>query len=295
MALDAQQLQTLEAVVREGSFEAAARALRVTPSAVSQRVKALEQAAGQVLVRRAKPCQVTAAGEPLLRLAGQLALLEREALDTARGTADGSWIRAAVVVNADSLATWFLSALAALPPANRLLFDVYQDDQDYTADLLRSGTVMAAVTSQHVPVQGCRTQRLGHMRYVAVAAPGVRRQWFPDGPTPEAFAVAPMIVLNRKDHLQHRFMRTVTRRHLDPPIHYIPSVEACNRAIQLGLGWAMASVKLVADDLAAGRYEELFPGRELRVPLYWQHWRIDSAVLSTLTAAVTSAAANALH
>lgn len=294
MSLDSAQLDTFAAVVREGSFDAAARALNVTPSAVSQRIKALEQAVGQVLVRRAKPCQATEAGEPLLRLAGQLALLEREALDAAHGSRGATWTRAAIVVNADSLATWFMPALAALPPGLRLLFDVYQDDQDYTADLLRSGTVMAAVTSQHVPVQGCRVQRLGAMDYIAVAAPAFHDAWFAGGVTAEALAVAPTVLLNRKDQLQHRFMRTVTKRELDPPIHYIPAVTAFDEAIRLGLGWALVPARFAGPDLAAGRYRELIPGRRISVPLFWQHWRLESAVLTALTEAVRATAAAAL-
>ena len=60
--MDSVQLATFQAVVETGSFEAAARQLHVTPSAVSQRIKALEGSVGQVLVRRAKPCTATAAG-----------------------------------------------------------------------------------------------------------------------------------------------------------------------------------------------------------------------------------------
>jgi LysR family transcriptional regulator (chromosome initiation inhibitor) len=41
--LDGPQLAALAAVVELGSFDAAAERLHVTPSAVSQRIKALEQ------------------------------------------------------------------------------------------------------------------------------------------------------------------------------------------------------------------------------------------------------------
>lgn len=168
--LDSTQLRTLAAVVAEGSFDAAAQLLHVTPSAVSQRIKALEETVGQVLVRRARPCVATDAGRPLLRLAGQLALLEREALADARGPlAGGGLIRVAVVVNADSLATWFPAALARLPQRAGLSFDLRQDDQDHTAELLRDGSVTAAVTAQREAVQGCRVLRLGVMRYRALA------------------------------------------------------------------------------------------------------------------------------
>jgi LysR family transcriptional regulator (chromosome initiation inhibitor) len=47
MTLDPVQLATFQAVIEQGSFDAAARALHVTPSAVSQRIKALEQVVGR--------------------------------------------------------------------------------------------------------------------------------------------------------------------------------------------------------------------------------------------------------
>ncbi|GAB3816190.1 hypothetical protein GCM10027605_64820 [Micromonospora zhanjiangensis] len=158
--LDSVQLRTLAAVVAEGSFEAAARLLHVTQSAVSQRIRALEGSVGQVLVRRSRPCRATEAGRPLLRLASQFALLEGEALAEARGSLAGARTasRVAVVVNADSLATWFVDALARLPAELAVSFDIRQDDQDHTAELLRDGSVMAGVTAQREAVQGCRVR-----------------------------------------------------------------------------------------------------------------------------------------
>jgi LysR family transcriptional regulator (chromosome initiation inhibitor) len=274
--MDAVQLATFQTVIDEGSFEAAARTLHVTPSAISQRIKALEQTVGQVLVRRVKPCEPTEAGQALVRFAGQVALLEREALEAVAG---GVRTRVSVVVNADSLHTWFLPALRLMPAG--LSFDLHQDDQDYTADLLRAGTAMAAVTSQHVPVQGCRVEKLGAMRYLAVAAPDLDFQ---------DFGTTPVILLNRKDGLQHRFLATVTRRHVDPPVHYVPAAAAFVEAVRLGLGWALIPEQIARADIAAGRVADLTPGRHLDVPLYWQYWRMESAVLSALTTAVRTAA-----
>lgn len=297
MVLDSVQLATFATVTEEGSFEAAARSLHVTPSAVSQRIKALEGAVGQVLVRRTKPCQPTAAGQSLLRLAGQISLLEREALHTARGTLvqDQPRIQIAVVVNADSLATWFLTALADLPERLGLVFDVREDDQDHTAELLRDGSAMAAVTAQRAAVRGCRVERLGAMRYLAMASPDMARTRFPAGATAETFATTAMIVFNRKDQLQHRFLRSMGVRRAEPPTHHVPSVLGFTEAIRLGLGWGMMPERIAAAEIAAGRCVDVGAGRHLDVPLYWQHWRVDSDVLTTLTASVRAAAAAALR
>ncbi|GAA0507129.1 putative transcriptional regulator, LysR family protein [Paractinoplanes deccanensis] len=267
--MDFAQLATFQAVVDSGSFEAAARQLHVTPSAVSQRIKALERSVGQVLVRRAKPCVATPAGEALVRFAGQVALLEREALSQAR---DGT--RVSIVVNADSLLTWFLPALAEVPGPQ---YELHTDDQDYTADLLRSGTAMAAVTADHVAVQGCRIESLGAMRYLAVGRPGADA----------------MIVYNRKDQLQHRFLASIGLS-ADAPIHYVPAASAFVEAIRLGLGWGMVPSTIALPGIAAGHYVQKHTDTWLDVPLYWQYWRIGSVVLEELTAAVRTAAVSAL-
>jgi LysR family transcriptional regulator, chromosome initiation inhibitor len=276
--VDLVQLATFQAVIDEGSFDAAARALHVTPSAVSQRIKALEQTVGQVLVRRVKPAEPTAAGRALVRLAGQVALLEREALG-------GVGTRISVVVNADSLYTWFLPALVRFPRAG-VEFELHQDDEEHTADLLRAGTAMAAVTSSRVAVQGCRVEKLGAMRYLAVAAPGL---------SPVDPARTPMIVFNRKDRLQHRFLATLGHTDAEPPVHYIPAAAAFVDAIRLGLGWGLVPEQFAHADIAAGVYAEIAPGRHLDVPLYWQRWRMESDVLSALTVAVKEAAADVLR
>jgi LysR family transcriptional regulator (chromosome initiation inhibitor) len=249
------------------------------------------------LVQRVKPCAPTEAGQSLFRLAGQVALLEREALDAARGSLAGgrSRTRVAIVVNADSLLTWFLPALADLPAEPALSFDLHCDDQDHTAEILRAGTAMAAVTAQHVAVQGCRVESLGAMRYLAVATPGLYADHFAGGPDASSLAAAPMLVLNRKDRLQHRYLDLVTSRELDPPIHYVPAASAFVEAVRLGLGWGMVPEQIARADLAAGRCVELIPGRHLDVPLYWQYWRLESAVLGVLTAAVRTAARSALR
>lgn len=297
MALDSTQLTTFQAVIDEGSFEAAARLLHVTPSAISQRIKALEHAVGQVLVKRTKPCQATEPGQALFRLAGQLELLEREAVDAVRGplAGDRQRTRVTVVVNADSMATWFIDALTRLPGELAMTFDLLEEDQDHTIEPLREGAAMAAVTAQRRPVQGCRVARLGAMRYLAVAAPHLHQREFADGPNATNLATTPMLVFNRKDQLQHRFLERLSHRRLEPPIHYIPSVLGLLDAIRGGLGWGMVPERLVRAELDAGRCVELAPERYLDVPLYWQCWRMESATLTALTASVTAAAADALH
>jgi LysR family transcriptional regulator (chromosome initiation inhibitor) len=288
MRIDSRQLDALAAVLREGSFEAAARALHVTPSAVSQRIKGLEERVGRVLVRRGSPCTATEAGQALHRHAQQLALLEAEAL------APASQLPLAIAVNADSLATWFVPALATVAQEHAVRFDLVVDDQDHSHELLREGRVMAAVTADPHPVQGCRVERLGELRYLAVASPAFVARHLPGGPTEAALAIAPMTVFDRKDQLQARFLRRLTRRPVAPPVHHVPGTHGFIHAALHGLGWGMHPHMLVAPLLASGELVEIAPGRDLRVPLHWQSWRLDAPLLRALGDAVHAAARAAL-
>jgi LysR family transcriptional regulator (chromosome initiation inhibitor) len=306
MQLDSRQLAAFAAVLREGSFEAAARALHVTPSAVSQRIKALEDRLGRVLIRRGVPARATEAGEALECHAQQLALLEQEALagfglvdpggaaGRTRSRAAAPALPVAIAVNADSLATWFVPALAQVRRAHAVQFDLLVEDQDHSSALLRQGRVMAAVTGDPHAVQGCRIERLGRMRYLAVASPAFRDRHFGRGVDEAALAVAPMCVFNAKDDLQARFVRRLTRRRVDAPVHRVPSTHGFIHAALHGLGWGMNPEMLVAPLIASGALVEIAPGEDLEVPLFWQAWRLESPVLMALSRAVREAAAAAL-
>jgi LysR family transcriptional regulator (chromosome initiation inhibitor) len=303
MLLDHQHLAAFQAVIDEGSFEAAARVLHISRGAVSQRIRLLEERIGQVLIRRAQPCTPTQAGQALARMARQVQLLHGETLrELGRWPADAR-SQIAIAVNADSLATWFLAALAPAAQSAGVVFDVRVDDQDHTAALLRDGTVLAAVTAQPVPVQGCRVEKLGAMRYLAVCSQAFKRQWFTGGVNAQTLAVAPHLVFNRKDALQAAFIRQLLERDKrrfagalpKPPAHYIPASAGFLEAAALGLGWGMVPETMAAEALQHGLVQELVPARYVDVPLHWQHWRLDSAALRALTAGVKAAAKKALR
>ena len=304
MQIDSRQLAAFAAVLREGSFEAAARRLHVTPSAVSQRIKLLEERLGRILIRRGAPCVATEAGQALQRHAQQLQLLEAQALApfglvAARGArgpaAAAARLPLAIAVNADSLATWFAPALAAVHDAHAVSFELLVEDQDHSSELLRQGRAMAAVTADPRAVQGCSVLRLGAMRYLAVASPAFMRRHFATGVDAQTLARAPCNVFNRKDALQSRFLRRLTRRTLQPPQHQVPSTHGFIHAALQGIGWGMNPEVLVAPLLARAELVEIAPGHTLEVPLFWQHWRLDSDVMRLLTASVDAAAAAMLR
>ena len=287
---DPAQLAALAAVHRRGTFEAAAADLHVTPSAISQRIKALEEAAGTLLLSRGQPCTATQAGLRLVRHHDEIALLTRQLAEDLPGLTPGpATLR--IAVNADSLATWVVPALAA---TEGLLFHLVIDDQDVSQDWLKRGEVVAAITAHPGPLQGCDTIPLGALRYRATASPGFAARWFPAGPTPGALARAPALVYSREDRLQHRWTEALTGRRLTMPAHMLASSQGFVDAALAGLGWGMNPEPLVVAHIAAGRLVDLAPLRPLDVALHWQFTRLAAPTLAPLTKAIRAEAARTL-
>lgn len=296
--LDYAGLEALAAVVREGSFERAARKLHVSPSAVSQRIKLLEERVGQVLVLRGQPCSGTDAGRRLCLHLEQVALLENDlrrknpelvpegqtALPTLK-----------LAVNADSLSTWFMDAMSAFTRDGNELLDISIDDQDHTAKRIREGEVLAAVTATSSAIPGCNTWPLGRMRYVAAASPDFIRRYLKDGITPEAMARTPMMSYGRKDSLQDQWLQRLgAEGRRNTPRHFLPSNQGYTRACELGMGWGMHPPLMIGAQLAEGSLVELLPGNDLDIPMYWAHARNAQASLQRLTDCVIQAAAACL-
>ena len=281
-------------IVQTGSFEGAAKALNVSPSAVSQRVKQLEERLGAVLVERGNPCLATEKGAWLCRHIEHVGMLEAELMRHLPGLVSPASptqrVMVNVAVNADSLGTWFLAAAAEFARGSGHLLNIAIDDEDHTADWLRRGRVLAAVTSLAKPVQGCQVRPLGRLRYLATTSPGYMDRHFPAGVSLEAIADAPALTFNQKDRLQHEWLRQAFGGDVDFPTHWVASTQGFVDASLAGMGWALNPVQLVREHLAAGRLRELVPGASLERPLYWQVNRLVAGPLSDLTRNVLATA-----
>ena len=299
--LDYAALNALAAVVREGSFERAARALNVTPSAVSQRIRALEERAGCVLVVCDQPCYATDAGRALCQHLDRVRLLEHElqgALPAALMAEDGGdeapRVPLPLAVNADSLGTWFAPAVARFAAGAPVLLQLSVDDQDHTAEWLRSGAVLAAVTGVGSAPAGFSSQPLGAMRYVAAASPAFVARYFAQGVNAASLARAPSLQFNAKDALQARWVERQCGAQPALPRHNVPSLQAFVATCVAGMGWAMQPQTLIQAELQAGTLVELVPRTPLDVPLHWQQARAGSVLLEGLTRCVMAAARGAL-
>lgn len=285
MELPRDLLRTLVAAIDAGTLDGAAQTLALTPSAVSQRIRALERQLGRVLLTRTRPVRPTPDGTVLLRLGRQLALLEHEALAELGAEQGTATMR--LGVNADSLASWFLPAVAAVAQAHDVVVELHREDQERTAALLESGTVMGAVTAQREPVPGCVSSPIGGMRYVAAASPAFAARWLPEGGSAAELALAPFVDFDDSDVLQARHLaaRGVVGT---PPRHLVSASAEFGRAIELGLGWGM----LLPSQLETGAFVAL-DGDPIDVPLHWQRWNLSSTLLDAITDAVVAAAREA--
>lgn len=293
--LDYPALAALAAVIRDGSFERAAATLGVTPSAVSQRVRALEERVGAVLVVRGQPCRPTALGQRLCAHVDRVALLEAD-LAPALGTADGAASTPLrIAVNADSLATWFPQAVAGFAATSDMRLDLTLDDELHTAERLRSGEVLAAVTADPEPVQGCRTLALGSLRYVACASPPFMERYFPSGVDAMSLASAPYLRFDRRDHLQARWVGEAYGVELEAAPHWVPSTQAFLDLALAGVGWGLQPLSLAAPALAAGRLVLVGSAHAVAVTLHWTVARLEIQALRLLTQAVRRAAGDQLQ
>ncbi len=290
-----EHLETLVALIEEGTFEAAARRLAVTPSAVSQRIKAMERSTGQIMVQRSNPVEPTAAGDIALRYGRQMQLLEDEAARAlALEEGEGGSVTIPLAINADSLGTWFMEALARASSPG-VAFELFREDQEHTTSLLRAGRVMAAITSHAEAVQGCRSELLGTMTYRAVCSPGFLADALDGEATPANLGKVTVVDFDRRDETQNRFFREFAGKPLRAPRHYIPTTADYGRAIVLGLGWGLLPDQQCLSDIESGQLIEIAPDLHVEIPLYWQRWTLDSPLLENLTKAIKEVAAREMR
>lgn len=294
--LDSRQLAALAAVIDEGSFERAARQLHVTQSAVSQRVKQLEERLGQVLVVRSTPVRATEAGLHVLKHFRQVALLEQELLGKLAQRDERGYTQVSIGVNADSLESWFADAMARLIRREHLLMDLKVEDQDATQQLLKDGEVVGCITSARTAMPGCVSVPLGVMVYRCLATQGYIQTYFAEGISAAGFRQAPVAEYSRKDQLQNRYLEQffAVKPH-EYPRHRVPSLYAFNDIVERGLACGMIPDQLGRAMQDRGAVVDMMPGSYVAVPLYWHVWNLHSELIRQITDELVRTAAETLE
>jgi LysR family transcriptional regulator, chromosome initiation inhibitor len=293
--LDYKLIEALALVVREGGFDKAAKALYVTQSAVSQRVKLLEELTGQVLLARTTPPQVTPVGRKLLKHYLQVKQLEDDLVGEMSEPSNKGFVSITLGINADSLALWFLEAIHPFLVKERVLLDIRVDDQEQTHRMLKDGEVMGCISTQEQPMQGCRIEYIGCMNYRLMATPEFAARWFPDGLTIEDVSRAPALIFDRHDELLHKLLhQTFENVPSSIPAHYVPSVEKYEEFIALGHAYGTLPDQQSTSLLRSGKMVDLSPDCHVQVKLFWHCWNLKSDLLEKLTQHLTACKAKTL-
>ncbi len=278
--LDYKHIEALAKVIQEGGFERAARALFLTQSAVSQRVRQLEESSGQILISRTTPPQPTAAGRTLLNHYQQVKLLEDGLSSKLTDSPTEKMTTLAIGINADSLAHWFITAISPILQRMDLLIDLRVDDQEQTHSFLRAGDVVGCVSSEANAMQGCRVEKLGSMTYRLLATPDFIERWFPDELSLEAASQAPAVIFNRKDRLHYQFFeKYLNMVPVSFPAHFIPAPDQFLQVVTDGYSYGMVPDWQGAELLESGQLQELVPEATLKIDLYWHCWNLSARPL----------------
>lgn len=254
---DLQAMAVFAAVVQQGSMSAAARTLGSTPSAVSQRVRALEALHGvRLLLRSTRKLALTEAGTQLYAHAQALlaaAEAGRAAMARSRDALAGELRISAPVGFARHIAP-ALGPLLAANPALRLhlmVDDAMIDLIDHRIDLALRAGVLADSTWV--------ARRLGAFEWVICASPAyLARAGVPA--TPQALAEQAWLSV-REGALR---LPLVGPGGEEAPLHVMPRITSNNQFTlqQLcldGLGVTMQVRPDAHDDLQAGRLVALLP------------------------------------
>ena len=281
---DYKLIEAMAVVVHEGGFEKAAAKLCLTQSAVSQRVRQLEEQAGQILLTRTVPPAVTDAGQKFLAHYLQVKHLEENLEGRTDLSARNRPVTLSVGVNADSLATWFPKAVGPMLADGKLLLDIRVDDQEQTHRLLKNGTVCGCISTLDRALQGCRVFEIGAMAYQLACTRAFAEKWFARGVTLKSLSKAPAVIFNPKDELHAKMLSTVFDTVPgDMPITYVPSSETFVDFIAMGLGYGMVPVFQGAPLIEKGLLTALISGRVISVQLFWHCWNLKSPLLEQFT------------
>ncbi|NJC99395.1 LysR family transcriptional regulator ArgP [Candidatus Erwinia dacicola] len=282
---DYRTLQALDAVIRERGFERAAQKLCITQSAVSQRIKQLENMFGQPLLVRTVPPRPTEQGQKLLALLHQVELLEEEWLGDDNG--DTTPLLLSLAVNADSLATWLLPALKTVLTDSPVRLNIQVEDETRTQERLRRGEVVGAISIQSQPLPSCLVDQLGALDYLFVGSKEFAAHYFPNGVTRSALLKAPAVAFDHLDDMHQAFLQQ--NFDLLPgsvPCHIVNSSEAFVQLARQGTTCCMIPHLQIERELAEGELIDLTQGLLQRRMLYWHRFEPESRLMRKVTDAL---------
>ncbi len=279
--LDYKLLEAYAAVISEGGFEKAAGKIHITQSAVSQRVKQLEETFGQVLLLRTTPPVPTDPGKKVLKLYHQVKHLEDDfQLSIQSDDEKTTYTSIPIGVNADTLDTWFFRSIEPFLTSEKVVLDLFVDDQEKTHQFLRDGKVLGCISTRSSALQGCRVDYIGEVSYGLYASKDFADKWFPRGVEFARLHLTPCVCFTRDDELNATLFRQIfgkVPQYL--PTHYVPSTIMFVEVIRKGIAYGMLPEQQSQPLIEAGDIVDVTPHEKVSVQLYWHCWNLQSKLL----------------
>ncbi|MFD2166196.1 LysR family transcriptional regulator ArgP [Thalassotalea euphylliae] len=283
-SIDPKLLFALQAVITEQSFERAANRLNITQSAISQRIKQLEQLVAQPVLVRNVPIVATPMGEKLLRYAKELAQVNNRLHAEIFPNEQQQPTKLAIGLNADTLASWFIPAIAPLLETKNIELDLHVSNEATTQKLLTKGEVFAALSSQDRSVAGCKTQYIGELQYVLCASPQFVKKYFTNGITKSALTNAPAVDFDANDNMHRQYiMERFGLATGDYPCHRVRSSEAFVNLAVAGLVYTLLPMTQAKQHLDNRRLINIAPKEPLTQHLYWHSWVLEKGVFKQVS------------
>ncbi len=283
-ALDYKHLKALSAVISEQSFEGAAKKLYISQSAVSQRIKLLEESFASPVLIRTTPIATTDLGSRLLNHYHQISQLESNFLEEITLQDKNNPTKIAIALNADSLATWFIPAISPLLKKHNIELDFYVTNEAHTQSLLKKGEVYSALSCQPLGVTNSKVTHIGNITYKLCASPAFYEQYFRGKLTTEKLRLAPGINYDQYDNMHEDYIQTHFKlSQSEYPCHRVRSSEAFLSMTLNGLAYSLIPHTQADQYLISGELMELLPHNRLIMPLYWHSWVLEKGVQKLLT------------
>lgn len=294
--LDYKLLHALSVVLDEQNFDRAASVLAITQSAVSQRIKSLEQAIGQPVLIRSQPIEATIIGKKLLAHYQQVKLLEQDILPDISGDKKLETITANIASNADSLATWLISAMGDVCHEYNVAVNFKLADENRTINYLKDGEVFGALSTHPHALPGCTFEKLGDVQFLLVASPSFVARYFPKGVNQQALATAPAVAYDQKDEMHIDYIEQIFGlKRGSYPCHTVRSSEAFVNFAKHGIAYCLIPKLQIQAELASKELVSLMPEHPIIRTLYWHHWVLLKGVFKTFSSAIITRAQYALN
>lgn len=272
----------LDAVLKEQSFDKAAKRLFITQSAISQRIKLLETEYGEPLLIRSQPIKATPLGQKLLGHYQRVLQLESE-LDKQLNK-HNQLQTLPLAVNGDSLVTWFVDALAPILQQQQIELNLYVEDESRTWERLSSGEALACITSKQRVMSGAESHFLGYMEYLCVATPDFITRYFNKGINAKSLQLAPAMICDQHDDMHIRFLQQhFSLQQGQYPCHTVRSSQAFVDITLAHGAYSLNSRLHIERYLQNGQLIHILPEKTLYVPLYWHCWQLSSLLIQELT------------